>query len=130
MGKLTSLDIILGILYSTAAIMLISTAYMLYIRKFKRAKLEAMNAVRLITSRDNIFESKTKFLIESPLVCEVQVDLLDDAETLIQNLFKEEISGGEYSFDFDPTQFEPGKYFLSLTTSNASILRGIQIKKT
>jgi hypothetical protein len=130
MGKLTSLDIILGILYSTGAIMLIATAYMLYIRKYKRAKLEAMNAVRLVTSRDNIFVSKTKFLIESPLVCKVQVDLLDGKEKLIQTLFNEEITNGEYSFDFDPNQFEPGKYFLSLTTSNASILRGIQIRKT
>ena len=130
MGKLTTFDIILGVLYTTGAVLLLVAAYSLYLKRFKRAKLKAMNAVRLLTSNDNIFKSKTKFLIEAPTPCKVQIDLLDAEEQSIKVLIDKEITTEEFSFDFDPTAFEPGKYYLSLVSDNVKILRGITILKS
>ena len=127
MGKLTSLDIALSVLYATAAIALLFTAYRIYLKRLKRSKLEAMNCIRLVTSRDNVFKHKTKFLIEVPTPCLVQIDLLDSKECLVSTLVNQEVRSEEFPFDFDPTNFTPGKYYLSLSSEHAKILRGITI---
>ena len=87
MGKLATLDIILGILYASAAIFLLVTAYRLYLKRFKRAKLQALNSVSLVTSRNNHFTKATKFLIEAPVNCHVKIELLDESEKLV-NVYK------------------------------------------
>ena len=127
MGKLTTLDIVLSILYASAAVLLLVTAYRLYLRRFKRAKLEAMNSIRLVTSRDNVFSTPTKFLLECPLAGHVKLDLLNENEEVIKTLIDQAIDQEEFPFDFNPLDFEPGKYYLYLTTSNAKIQRGISI---
>jgi len=127
MGKLSSFDIILGILYLSAAIFLSIAAYMLYLKRFKRAKLQAMNSVSLITSQYNNFSTKTKFLIESPEPVGVKVELLDENEKLVECLVDTVVSNLEYPFDFDPNEYPTGKYYLYLTSDNAKILRGITI---
>jgi len=127
MGKLTTLDIILGFFYVSAAISLIVVAYLLFIKRFKRAKLEAMNSLRLVTSQKNHYHSKTKFLIEAPVPCHVKIDLLDLNEKHIAVIFDDEVVEEERPFDFDPTMFPAGKYYLSLTSDNVKILRGITV---
>lgn len=129
MGKLTTLDIVLSVLYASAAILLLLTAYKLYLKRFKRAKLEAMNAIRLVTSKDNVFKSTTKFLIEAPSKGHVRIDLLDVNENLVKTLIDQELEQEEYPFDFMPEDYAPGKYYLYLTTSNAKIQRGISIER-
>ena len=86
-----------------------------------------MNGVSLITSRENIFSSKTKFLIVSPKVCKVKIDLLDEGENFIKTLVDEEVVNEELPFDFDPAEYNSGKYYLYLTADNARILRSITI---
>jgi hypothetical protein len=129
MRNLTTADIVLGALYLSAALSLCIVAYKLFIRRFKRNKLVAMNSVSLVTSRENIFSGKTKFLLVVPTSCHVKVDLLDGDEKMLRTLVDEEIIQKEYPFDFDPTDLESGKYYLSLTAENVKILRGITIVK-
>lgn len=127
MGKLTTLDVILGIFYVSAAVSLIVVAYMLFIKRFKRAKLEALNSLRLVTSQKNHFSSKTKFLIEAPVPCRVKIELLDLNEKHIAVIFEDQVDEQERPFDFDPKMFSAGKYYLYLTSDNVKILRGITI---
>lgn len=129
MGKLTTVDIILSVLYASAAILLLVTAYRLYLKKFNRAKLEAMNSIRLVTSRENVFSNPTKFLIEAPQAGHVRIDLLDENEKLVKTLIDQAINEEEFPFDFNPLDYQAGKYYLYLTTSNAKIQRGISIVK-
>ena len=86
-----------------------------------------MSGVSLITSRENVFSSKTRFLIVSPEPCHVRIDLLDENEKFIETLVDEEINEEELPFDFDPAGYESGKYYLYLTAENAKILRSITI---
>ena len=119
--------IILGAFYVLTALTLILVAYYFYIKKYKRNKLKAMSGISLVTSRENVFSSKTRFLIVSPEVVHVKVDLLDENENLVKNLIDEEITNEELPFDFDPTEYQSGKYYLYLTAENARILRTITI---
>lgn len=119
--------IILGAFYLITAIVLVLVAYYFYIKKFKRAKLKSMSGVSLITSRENVFSKKTKFLIVSPSVVQVKVDLLNENEGFVKTLIDAEIADEELPFDFDPADYDSGKYYLSLTSDNAKILRSITI---
>ncbi|UKN02670.1 hypothetical protein K6119_03975 [Paracrocinitomix mangrovi] len=127
MDNISSTQIILGIFYLTGAIALVLAAYSIYLKRFKRNKLKALNTVSLITSRENIFAAKTRFLVVAPEVCHVKVDLLDADEKVIQTLIDQEITNEELPFDFDPTAYEAGKYYLYLNSDNANILRSITI---
>ena len=119
--------IILGAFYLITAIVLILVAYYFYIKKYKRAKLESMSGVSLITSRENVFSQKTRFLIVSPAIVHVKIDLLNDKEEFVKTLVDEKILDEELPFDFDPADYDSGKYYLSLTSDNAKILRSITI---
>ena len=129
MGKLSTLDIVLGILYLTAAIAMAITVYAIYVKRFKRSKLQAMNSVSLITSHYNDFKFKTKFLIEAPEACAVKVELLNDKEELVECLVDVVVNNLEHPFDFDPRMYPEGKYYLYLTSDNTKILRGITISR-
>ncbi|MFT4600783.1 MAG: hypothetical protein ACI857_000960 [Arenicella sp.] len=129
MGKLTTFDIVLGVLYMTAAVALSVTAYSIYIKRFRRAKLHAMNKVTLVTSQYNVFKKATKFLVESPEPCAVKVELLNEKEELVECLVDVVVNNLEHPFDFDPSVYPEGKYYLYLTSDNAKILRGITISK-
>lgn len=121
--------IVLGVVYLLSALLILGIAYFIFLKRFKRAKLEALNTVSLITSRENVFKGKTRFLIVAPNNCLVKVDLLDHNEQLIRTLIEVQVENEEHPFDFDPAEFESGKYYLSLTSDNAKILRSITVEK-
>jgi len=127
MGELETIDIILGILYLSAALFLAFTAYRLFLKRFKKNKLEALDKVTLETSHNNTFSHKTKFLIASPSPANVKVDLLDMEEKHIKTLVDTYLETEELPFDFDPSEFKSGKYYLYLTSDNSKILRSITI---
>lgn len=127
MDNISTTQILLGIFYLTAAVLLCLTGYRLMLKRFKRNKLEALNTVSLVTSRENVFSAKTQFLVLTPTACQVKVDLLDKDEKLLATLVDQEITNEELPFNFDPTQYKAGKYYISLSSSNAKILRGITI---
>ena len=127
MGNATPLDIALGVGYVSAALFLIIVAYQIYLKRYKRNKLEALSAVQLITSKENVFSNKTSFLIVSAHGKHVKIELLDEKEKVVDTLIDEEVISDEYPLDFDPTKYSSGKYYLYLTTDSAQILRGITI---
>ncbi len=130
MGKLETADILLGILYATGAILLFVTSYILFIKRFKRNKLEAVSEVVFSTSRYDSYGSKTQFLIELSDNMNVELNLLDVKENQLKNLLNKELDKGENTVDFDPTDLENGIYYLSLKTKNASILRKINVARS
>lgn len=127
MDNISTTQILLGIFYITAAVMLCFTGYRLMLKRFKKNKLEALNTVSLLTSRENVFATKTQFLVMAPSVCHVKIDLLDQDEKLITTMVDQEIVNQEHPFNFDPTEYKPGKYYIYLSSDNAKILRGITI---
>ena len=129
MGPLESSTIILGILYASGAIFLFVASYMLFIKRFKRTKLEALSDIKLTTSRTNIYSVKTQFLLEVSRPVTVQFDLLDEQEIKLSEIMSGDVEAGEQSVDFDPSNLKDGNYYLSLKTANASILRKIKINK-
>lgn len=127
MGKLETIDIVLGVLYMSGALFLAFTAYKLFLKRFKKNKLRALDKVTLETSHNNIFSAKTKFLVASPSAVNVKVDLLDKEEKHLKTLVDTYLETEELPFDFDPSEFKSGKYYLYLTSDNSKILRGITI---
>ncbi|MBN4072604.1 hypothetical protein JYT74_01060 [Crocinitomix catalasitica] len=126
----TTQQVILGILYATGAIVLLIAAYLAFIKRFRRAKLEALSGtIELITSHENIFSEKTQFLLITPQQKEVKVSLLDENEALIHVLTEGDFSEGEHPFDFDPSELTEGKYYLYLESVDTNILRRIFINR-
>ena len=130
MGKLESSQVILAILYATGAISLLVVSYLLFIKRFKRNKLQAVSEVTLSTSKYDIYKSKTQFLIELSQAMPVELKILDHDENIVKELFNSELLAGENVVDFYPTTIEDGNYYLSLKTENSSILRKIKIEKS
>jgi len=128
MGSVDSQDIILGIFYVTGALALFIAAYMAWLRKFRRAKLEAVSMTELVTSRENHFSSKTQFLLILPQQKHIKLSLLDENEKLVKVLLEEVYPIGEHPFDFDPSEEIPGKYYLYLEAEDTTILRRIFIQ--
>lgn len=129
MGKSESSDIILGILYASAAIFLFVASYRLYLKRFKRSKLLAVNEVIFTTSRYDGYSSKTQFLIELTNATKVCIRLLDENEVEVAELLNDELPKGENVLDFDPVLYSEGVYYLSLITEGTTILRRIKILK-
>ncbi|MBD3636782.1 MAG: hypothetical protein HUJ25_05515 [Crocinitomicaceae bacterium] len=129
MDSVDKWKIVLGVFYVITALVLCGVAYTMLIKRFKRNKLSALNAISLITSRDNVFSAKTRFLIVAPEACHVKVELMDANEKPIVTLVDQELTEEELPFDFDPAHYESGKYYLYLSTDNAKILRSITIVK-
>lgn len=129
MGKLETSDIIFGILYASAAIMLLIVSYRLFIRRFKRNKLVAMSEVTLTTSRYDVYKSPTQFLIELSENLHVKLSLLDEDEKELRVISEADMYKGENVVDFDPLYLDEGIYYLYLKTENSSILRKIRIAK-
>lgn len=128
MGSVDSQDIILGIFYVTGAVALLIAAYLAYIRKFKRAKLEAISMTELVTSRENIFSAKTQFLLILPQQKQVKLSLLNEQEEVVKVLLEKTYAAGEHPFDFDPTGEKAGKYYLYLEAEDTNIMRRIFIR--
>ena len=127
MGKYESVDIILGVLYASGAIVLLVVSYRLYIKRFKRNKLEAKNQVVFTTSRQDVYKKKTQFLITLSDSTNVKLTLLDHSEKEVKVIVEEDMKSGENIIDFNPEGVPEGIYYLSLTTIHARILRRIKI---
>ena len=127
MGKSESSDIILGILYASAAIFLFVACYMIYVKRFRRNKLVAIDEVVFSTSRYDEYSAKTQFLIELATANHVKVKLMNANEEDLAVLVDADMPAGENVVDFDPTLFENGVYYLSLITEGTTILRRIKI---
>lgn len=127
MGKSESSDIIFGILYASAAIFLFVASYMIYIKRFRRNKLVAIDEVVFSTSRYDQYSAKTQFLIELATANHVKVKLMNANEEDLAVLIDADMPAGENVMDFDPTLFENGVYYLSLITEGTTILRRIKI---
>jgi hypothetical protein len=128
MNLFDSTRIILTILYITGAIFLLIVSYMLYIKRFKKSKLLAVNEVVFTTSRYDTFEVKTQFLIELSENMLVTLKILDADEQEVRTLLNKELNKGQNVLDFYPAEFEDGIYFLSLETTGTLITRKIKIK--
>ncbi len=127
MGKSESSDIIFGILYASAAIFLFVACYMIYVKRFRRNKLVAIDEVVFSTSRYDEYGAKTQFLIELATANHVKVKLMNANEEDLAVLIYADMPAGENVMDFDPTLFENGVYYLSLVTEGTTILRRIKI---
>lgn len=127
MGKSESSDIIFGILYASAAIFLFVASYMIYVKRFRRNKLVAIDEVVFSTSRYDEYSAKTQFLIELATANHVKVKLMNANEENLAVLIDADMPAGENVMDFDPTLFENGVYYLSLVTEGTTILRRIKI---
>jgi hypothetical protein len=128
MNLFDSTRIILTILYCTGAIFLLIVSYMLYIKRFKRNKLLAVNQVVFTTSRYDTYEVKTQFLIELSEKMFVTLKVLDANEQEVSTLLSKDLEQGQNVVDFYPAEFEDGIYFLSLETTGTLITRRIKIK--
>lgn len=128
MGTRETSAVVVIILYVTGAILLMITAYVLYLRKFRRGTLEALNNVEFITSRYDKYNSKTQFLIDLPRASGVMLKLLNDKEELVKEILAQQCEAGQVTIKFDPSEFTNGIYYLSLVTDHANILRKITIE--
>lgn len=130
MGKRDTVEVLIIILYITGAVLLMVTAYLIYLRKYRRrGRMEMMNNIEFRTSRYDVYHTKTQFLLQLPKPCNVSLTLLDAAEKPVKELLQGELSPGLHTIIFDPAELENGIYFLSLKTDNASVLRKITVEK-
>ncbi|MBK9591274.1 MAG: hypothetical protein IPO32_07155 [Crocinitomicaceae bacterium] len=130
MGERDTVDLVLIGLYITGAVLLLITAYLIYLRRYiKRGKMKMLNDVILHTSRYDLYHAPTKFLLELPKKSQVDLALLDENEKLVLQLLNIEMEAGQHPVAFDPTPLSDGVYYLSLKTDNASFLRRITIEK-
>src|SRR3989344_1438862 len=119
MGKKDTVEVLLITLSVSGAVLLMVTAYLIYIRRFiKRGKMKILNNVVLHTSRYDTYHSATKFLLELPKKSTVDFSLLDSNENFINTILKADLEAGEYPIAFDPALLENGTYYLELKTEN------------
>ena len=126
----SSVDVLRGIAYGLTAFMLIVVSYILFIKKYKRNKMEAVNALEFITSRYNIYTENSQFLIIMPKTANVIVNLLDESDNVKDELINQTIESGKFVYDFKTTSYPNGMYFLSLKSDGVNILRKIKINHT
>ena len=129
MGVTDTVHLLLVILYVTGGLILLVTAYVIYIRRFrKRGRMEMLNNVVFTTSRYDIYSSKTQFLLELPKTCDVELELLDEKENPVKKILHANLPAGQHIIPFDSTEYANGIYFLSLKAAHSSILRKITIE--
>lgn len=129
MGVSDTVHLLIVILYVTGGLILLVTAYILYIRRFrKRGRMEMLNNVVFTTSRYDVYSSKTQFLLELPKSCDVELSLLDEKEQPVEKILQAHFESGQHIIPFDPAKFANGIYFLSLNAAHSSILRKITIE--
>lgn len=130
MGKRESLDVVLIVLYLSGAVLLLITAYIIYLRKFRRrGKMRMLNNVVLHTSRYDVFQTATQFLLDLPQKSKVKITLLTEKEEPLKTLLEGDLEAGQHPILFNPEPYESGIYFIHLKTDHAEILRRITIDK-
>ena len=107
----SAFDVIMGIVYGITAVVLIITSYIVFTRKFRRQKMEAVNKLEFITSRYNIYTENSQFLFEVPFKMAIDLKLLDENEREIDVLINEEYSDGEHVYNFETTKYKNGIIF-------------------
>ncbi|MBI3133067.1 MAG: hypothetical protein HYZ14_00185 [Bacteroidetes bacterium] len=131
MGKRDTVEVLVIILYVTGAVLLMLAAYLIYLKKYRRrGRMEMLNNIEFITSRYDTYHAKTRFLLQLPKPCGVDLNLLDASEKQVRVLLQGNLEAGQHTIVFDPSDFENGTYFLSLKTDSTSVLRKITIDKT
>jgi len=130
MGKRDSIDVAIVILYITGAILLMVSAYLIYLKRYRqRGRMEMMNNIEFTTSRYDVYHAKTQFLLQLPKPTQVDLNLLDATENQVRKLLQGNMEAGQHAIVFDPADLDNGTYFLSLKTDHASVLRKITIDK-
>ena len=120
-------DVIMGIIYGITAIVLIVTSYIIFTRKFRRQKMEAINKLEFITSRYNVYTENSQFLFDVPFKMIIDLKLLDENENEVDALVNEEFEKGEHIYNFEVNKYANGIYFLKLAADNVDMLRKIKI---
>lgn len=121
-------DVIMGIIYGITAMVLLITSYIVFTKKFRRQKMEAINKLEFITSRYNVYTEKSQFLFDVPFKMAIDLKLLDENENEIDVLVNAEYDLGEHIYNFDVNKYPNGIYFLKLVADNVDMLRKIKIK--
>jgi len=123
----SAFDVIMGIVYGLTAMFLMVTAYIIFTRKFRRKKMEAVNTLEFITSRYNVYTENSQFLFKVPFKMHIELNLLDEQDNVIEVLVDEDFEDGEYVHQFNSSQYPNGLYFLQLKAENDTMLRKIKI---
>jgi hypothetical protein len=120
-------DVIMGIVYGITALVLMITSYIVFTRKFRRQKMEAVNKLEFITSRYNVYTENSQFLFIVPFKMAIDLRLLDEDEKEIEILVNEDYEIGEHIYMFNVNLYNNGIYFLKLSADNVEMLRKIKI---
>lgn len=129
LNNATTGDVIMGFLYGITAVTLLVTAYILYIKRFKRQKMEAVATVNFVTAKYNIYKTKTQLLVEVPVEMSVKLLLLDSGEQIVKELLNKVLDKGEHIIVFDPNDYDNGNYFFKLESPSTQILKKIAINR-
>ena len=124
----SAFDVIMGIVYGITAFVLVITSYILFTRRFRRQKMEAVNKLEFITSRYNIYKENSQFLFNVPFKMQINLNLLNEADEVTAVLVDAEFEKGEHVYNFNVDSFPNGHYFLQLKADNVDMLRKISIQ--
>jgi hypothetical protein len=124
----SAFDVIMGIVYGITAFVLVITSYILFTRRFRRQKMEAINKLEFITSRYNIYKENSQFLFNVPFKMQINLFLLNETDDVIAVLVDAEFESGEHVYSFNVDSFPNGHYFLQLKANNVDMLRKISIQ--
>jgi len=123
----SAFDVIMGIVYGLTAMFLLVTAYIIFTRKYRRQKMEAVNNLEFITSRYNVYTENSQFLFKVPFKMHIKLNLLDEQDNVVEVLVDEDFEEGEHIHQFNSSQYSNGLYFLQLQAENDTMLRKIKI---
>jgi len=123
----SSADILMGVVYGVTAFVLIVVSFILFTRKYRRQKMEAINSLEFITSRYNIYKENAQFMFNVPYSMEIVVRLLDENDKEIDVLVNKVYEEGEHVYNFNVSNYPNGVYFLELKADNVNMLRKIKI---
>lgn len=124
----SAFDVIMGVVYGITALVLIITSYILFTRRFRKQKMEAVNKLEFITSRYNIYKENSQFLFNVPFKMHILLNLLNESDEVIEVLVDSEFEEGEHVYDFKVDSFPNGHYFLQLKADNVDMLRKISVQ--
>ena len=124
----SAFDVIMGVVYGITAFVLVITSYILFTRRFRRQKMEAINKLEFITSRYNIYKENSQFLFNVPFKMKINLFLLNETNDIIAVLVDAEFDSGEHIYNFNVDSFPNGHYFLQLKADNVDMLRKISIQ--
>lgn len=129
MGDASKYDMLMGVLYVSAALFLLIVSYLILLKKLKRGKMIAKSEINLTTSRYDNYKNSTQFLLEVSHQIHVDMKLLNENEEPVRTILDEMVGEGQTIIDFNVDDLSDGIYYISLKTDNHSILRKIRVYK-